>query len=182
MGKRTLPIKIIISLVILILLAGGVWYFWSQDFIKEKRTISTISEWESPGYGQEIKRAEKENIEISFKPLAEHEDEAIKRVVDNVTVNITSYPSQKEAQKQIEDASLVYIWAWRKEKILGQEVSTGYLFNSKERFYEAVYLAWVDGTTYYELIAKPADIRGYSEKEFMFKSAKEIATAILKER
>ena len=123
----------------------------------------------------------KEEASVSYQPK-DNKNKDIQRVTGNVAVKIKTYTTPEEAQQQIEKASLVYIWEWRKEKILNQqiEVSTGFLFSPAERSYKEAYLAWIqDESTYYELIARPADIRDYSDKEYLYESAKEVAEGIL---
>ena len=121
------------------------------------------------------------SVSVSYQPK-DNKNKDIQRVTGNVAVKIKKYSTSEEAQQQIERANLVYIWEWRKEKILNQqiEVSTGFLFSPQENRYKEAYLAWVEnGTTYYELIARPADIRDFSDKEYLFESAKEVAESIL---
>jgi|GEM_PF-4771232 len=177
-------VKLIILTIILAVFLWGAWYFWLDELLKRERTFSIVSEWTLSGYEFNVIDISEEETVVSYKPK-EHTDEHIQRVIDNVNVQIKTYPTPEEAQKQIKNASLVYIWEWRKTKILDHqfEVSTGFLFSPEERRYKESYLAWIENeTTYYELIARSADIRDYSDKEYLFKSAQEVAEAILTER
>jgi len=172
---------IIILIVLLAVIAGAVWHFWLENFIKEKRKIQEISKWQVPGYEMGEINISKEEASVSYQPK-ENKNKDIQRVTRNVAVRIKTFTTLEEVQQQIEKASSVYIWEWRKEKILNQqiEVSTGFLFSPEERRYKEAYLAWIqDGSTYYELISRPADIRDYSDKEYLYESAKEVAEGIL---
>lgn len=175
--------KTILIIIILIIIFWVAWSLWLGEIIRREKTISIVSEWKPPGYEMTKTEANKDETTFSYKPK-DHEDKDIQRVVGDVSVRIKTYPTPEEAQQQIENASLVYIWEWRKEKILDHqfEVHTGFLFSPEERRYKEAYLAWIEnGTTYYEFIARPADIRDYSDKEYLFESAKEVAETILAE-
>ena len=175
MKKRLIIILIILGLF----LAGGL--FWYFKF--KKRNI--FSGLEVEGYKINIIGAnDKDNSEVSYKPES-NQNKEIQRVVADVSVKVEKYQNKEEAQKQIEEASLVYIWEWRKEKIADNktEVSTGFLFSPGEGKYKEAYLAWIeDETIYYEVIAKPAEIKNYSDKEYLYNSAKEIAEKIINEK
>jgi hypothetical protein len=172
---------IIILIVLLAVITWAIWNFWLENFIKEKRKIQEISKWQAPGYEMGAININKEETSVSYQPK-ENKNKDIQRVTGNVVVRFKTYTTPEEAQQQIEKASLVYIWEWRKEKILNQqiEVNTGFLFSPVERRYKEAYLAWIqDENTYYELISRPADIRDYSDKEYLYESAKEVAEGIL---
>lgn len=179
--------KLLFIILILIIVLGAVlwlvWHFWLEDFIERERKLIIITEWQLQGYEMSAINVSEKETSLSYKPV-EHKDKDIQRVVGNVTVRIKTYPIPEEAQKQIEDARLLYVWEWRKEKISNRkfEVNTGFLFSPTERRYKEAYLAWIENeTTYYELIARPADIRDFSDKDYLHQSAKEVAETILLE-
>lgn len=177
----------ILSLIIIVLavIAGIVWFFWGRDYFKEFQRQSEVRSRvlgnEIPGYVEEKVKTEEEGVLETTYKVSGHEEESVERVVENVAVKVVDYTTPGEAQKQIEEASLVYIWEWRKEKIGGQEVHTGYLRNREQTRYEAAYLAWVEEATYFELIARPNELRDFSDKEFLYQSVKEVARSILNE-
>lgn len=169
--------KIIFIAVVLPLIVGvGVLIL---ILVEKDKTSLKLPDIETPvGYQEEFLRVTEEGVEARYDVVS-HGDENIQRVVDNVDVKIVEYDTPEEAQKQITDASLVYIWEWRKENIAGQEASTGFLRDREQTRYEAAYLAWTEGNTYFELIARADDIRDFSDKEFLWQSAKEVAESIL---
>ena len=181
--KKNKLVKILIIIIILILILTVAfivrWYF--GDFLKHQKIISRVSSWEFTGYEMGGLNINEEDISLSYQPK-DNENKDIQRVTGNIAVKIKTYATPEEAQQQIEKASLVYIWQWRKEKILNHqvEVSTGFLFSPEEERYKEAYLAWVqDSNTYYEFIARPDDIRDFSDKEYLYSSAKDVAEGVL---
>ena len=172
---------IIILIIFLVVIAIAVWHFWLAEYLRRNKITSIISEWQAPGYEMGAINVGKEENSVFYQPK-DNKNKDIQRVTGNVTVRIKTFATPEEAQQQIEKASLVYIWEWRKEKILNQqvEINTGFLFSPDERRYKEAYLAWIhNGITYYELISRPADIRDYSDKGYLYQSAKEVAEGIL---
>lgn len=174
-------LKILIAIIILFLIGGLVWYF--VGVFKKLQFLTAFPGWEVPGYSKEVLKAEKDNLEVFYTP-EEHQEKNLERVVGNVTARVRTYSTPEEAQEKIEKASGIYIWEWRKEKLPDSQVeaSIGFLFSPEEKKYKEAYLAWIEnGTTYYELIAKSDDIRGFREKEYLYDSVKEVAKSILAE-
>lgn len=178
--------KIVLSIAIISVLLAGLWLVWQfalRDSVetskRNKEIFSRVFEQGIPGYAEEERPPIAGYRFTSFRPVT-HSDPEIRRVVERVLVTVFEFHDNKAAEREIERASLVYLWDWREEIIGEATIRTGYLLDLENRIYPEAYVAWTEDNVYFEILAQPKqEYVGAEDKEFLYRAAKEVAENIL---
>ena len=56
---------------------------------------------------------------------------------------------------------------------------TGYFLDLDRGVYTEAYVAWGEGTTYFEVIAYPSELKTFEDRTFLYEAAREVAESII---